>query len=409
MPSKRAIGARIPLYAAAGLTALVASQTAQAQMSDNAVVVGVLTDLGSVYADAGGSGSILAARIAIEEFGGKVNSVPIELISADHQNKADLGAATAREWYDQQRVDVIADLPTSSVALAVQEVARQKGKVSLVSGAATTALTGKACSPTGFMWTYDTYAFSVGTAKAVYMEGGKDWYFITADYAFGHAMRADAGRMLESLGGKVLGEARHPLNTADFSSFLLQAQSSKARVIGLANAGGDTINALKQAAEFDIGSKQRLVPMVVFINDVHSLGLKVAQGLTFTTSFYWDRTPETRAFAEIFEKRAGKKPSGPQAGTYSAVRHYLKAVEKAGTDDGAKVAAAMRAMPVNDMFAQGGKILRNGRMVHDMYLAQVKSPAASKGPWDYYTILRTLPGDQAFQSEVESGCPLVNP
>lgn len=392
----------------AAMPALLAGAPAMAQISDNAIVVGVLTDQGSVYSDASGTGSIMAARMAVEEFGGKINGVPIELVSADHQNKPDLGSAIARQWFDKERVDVIADLPTSSVALAVQEVAKQKGKVSLVSGAATTALTGKACSPTGFMWTYDTYAFSVGTAKAVFLEGGKSWYFVTADYAFGHAMQADAGQMLQSLGGKIIGEARHPLNNADFSSFLLQAQSSKADVIGLANAGGDTINALKQAAEFDIGrGKQRLVPMVVFINDVHSMGLRVAQGLNFTTSFYWDRTPETRAWSAEFEKRTGKKPSGPQAGTYSAVRHYLKAVEKAGTDEGVKVAETMRAMPVNDMFAQGGKVLRNGRMIHDMYLVQVKTPQESKAPWDYYKLLRTLPAAEAFMTEQASGCPLA--
>ncbi|WP_430398008.1 ABC transporter substrate-binding protein [Ferrovibrio sp.] len=400
---------RITAAALASLPAIFAAAPALAQYSDNAIVIGVLTDQGSVYSDASGTGSIIAARMAVEEFGGKVNGVPVELVSADHQNKPDVGSAIARQWFDKDRVDVIADLPTSSVALAVQELAKQKGKVSLVSGAATTALTGKACSPTGFMWTYDTYAFSVGTARAVFQEGGKSWFFITADYAFGHAMQADVARLLDSVGGKIVGEAKHPLNSADFSSFLLQAQSSKADVIGLANAGGDTSNALKQAAEFDIGrGKQRLVPMVVFINDVHSMGLRVAQGLNFTTSFYWDRTPASRAWAAEFEKRTGKKPSGPQAGTYSSVRHYLKAIEQAGTDDGAKVAAAMRAMPVNDMFAEGGKVLRNGRMVHDMYLVQVKTPQESKAPWDYYKIIRTLPGEQAFMSEKESGCPLID-
>ena len=394
------------LCAALAATVL-SSGGAMAEYSGNVIRIGVLTDKSSVYADAGGEGSVTAAKMAIEEFGAKINGIPVELVSADHQNKPDVGSAVARTWIDRDGVDVIADLPTSSVALAVQAVAKEKQRITLISGAATTALTGAACSPYGFMWTYDTHAFSVGTARAITREGGKSWFFISADYAFGQAMEKDAIAEIESGGGKVLGRIRHPLNNADFSSYLLQAQSSKAQVIGLANAGGDTINAIKQAAEFHITDGQRLVPMVVFINDVHALGLKTAQGLAFTTSFYWDRTPETRLWAAAFEKRMKKKPSGPQAGTYSAVRHYLLAVQKAGTDDTKAVAETMRAMKVNDMFASHGKILKNGRMVHDMYLVQVKTPAESKGPWDYYRILHEIPGEQAFLAEAESGCPLV--
>lgn len=380
-----------------------------AQYSGNIIRIGVLTDKSGVYSDAGGEGSVMAARMAVEEFGGKVNGIPVEIVSADHQNKPDVGSALARAWFDKEGVDAIADLPTSSVALAVQEVAREKGRITLISGAAATTLTGKACSPTGFMWTYDTHAFSVGTARAVLEEGGKSWFFVSADYAFGHAMEKDAALEIEARGGKVVGRIRHPLNASDFSSFLLQAQASRAQVIGLANAGGDTINSIKQAAEFNItGTGQRVVPMVVFINDVHSLGLKYAQGLTFTAAFYWDRTPETRKWAAEFEKRMKKKPSGPQAGAYSAVRHYLLAVQKAGTDDSTTVAKTMRQLPVNDMFASNGRILRNGRMVHDMYLVQVKAPAESKGAWDYYKILRVIPGETAFLSEKESGCALVS-
>lgn len=393
-------------YVGLGLS-LLCSGAALAQYSGNAIRIGVITDKAGVFSDAGGEGTVMAAKMAVEEFGGKINGVPVELISADHQNKPDVGSAIARGWIDRDGIDVLADLPTSSVALAIQAVAKEKQRITLISGAATTALTGAACSPWGFMWTHDTHAFSVGTARAVTREGGKSWYFVSADYAFGHAMEKDAATEIEAGGGKVIGHVRHALNATDFSSYLLQGQASKAQVIGLANAGGDTINAIKQAAEFRITDSQRVVPMVVFINDVHALGLKTAQGLTFTTSFYWDRTPETRRWSAEFEKRMKKKPSGPQAGMYSALRHYLLAVQKAGTDDTKIVAETMRGMKVNDMFASNGKILRNGRMVHDMYLVQVKTPAESKAPWDYYRILREIPGEQAFLAEKDSGCPLV--
>jgi len=368
----------------------------------------VMNDRSGIYADLAGEGSAIAARLAAEEFGGKVAGAAIEIVVADHQNKADIAANTARQWVDTENVDVIADVPNSAAALAVQGITKDKKRIFLMSGPGSTDLTGKACSPYGFHWTYDNYAMAAGTARALVEQGKKSWYFITADYAFGHSLEDETTKMVKQLDGKVAGSVRHPLGSSDFSSYLLQAQASKADVIGLANAGADTTNAVKQASEFGITqSGQSLAGLLLFITDVHALGLQAAQGLMLTTGFYHDMDDQTREWTKKFEAKAGKKPTMVQAGVYSAVRHYLKAVEAAGTDDSDKVAAKMREMPVQDMFAKNGKIAANGRMFHDMYLAQVKTPAESKAPWDYYKIVKTIPAQQAFMDPAQTGCTLV--
>ncbi|RAU21423.1 ABC transporter permease [Paramagnetospirillum kuznetsovii] len=382
---------------------------AHAQFTDGKVKIGVLTDLSGTYSDLAGQGAIVAAQMAIEDFGGKINGQPIELISADHQNKADIASGIARKWYENEGVDAIAELVTTAAAVAVREVAREKGKIDLNSGAASTPLTNDKCSPTGFHWTYDTYAMAVGTGDAVVKSGGKTWFFLTADYAFGHNLQAQTERVVLANGGTVKGSVKHPFPNADFSSFLLQAQASGAQIIGLANAGADTINAIKQAKEFGIvAGGQKLAGLLVFITDVNSLGLDIAQGMVLTTGFYWDMDDGTRAFSKRFaERMKGKMPSMVQAGVYSQVTHYLKAAAAAKTDEGIKVADKMRELPIQDFFAKNGKIRADGRMVHDMYLAQVKAPSESKGPWDYYKVLRTIPGDEAFQPLSMSTCPLV--
>ncbi|CAO3421281.1 ABC transporter substrate-binding protein [Azospirillum doebereinerae] len=404
------------LLAGAALAALtigtVASGPALAQgkLSGDTVKIGVLNDRSGLYADLGGEGSAIAARMAAEEFGNKILGKPIQIVTADHQNKPDIGSNLARQWIDQDGVDVIVDVPNSGVALAVQEVTREKKTVFLMEGPATSRLTGDACSPTGFHWAYDTHALAVGTGRAMVQEGGKSWFFLTADYAFGHQLESDASAEVKKAGGTVKGAVRTPLNTSDFSSFLLQAQSSGAQVVGLANAGGDTITSIKQAAEFGLtqSGQQKLAGLLIFLSDVHALGLPVAQDLVLTTGFYWDMDDEKRAWSKKFgEKFGGKMPTMVQAGSYSAVRHYLKAVEAAGTDDGPTVAAKMKEMPVDDMFTKNGKILANGRLIHDMYLARVKKPSESKGPWDYYQILRTIPGAEAFATLEESGCKIA--
>jgi branched-chain amino acid transport system substrate-binding protein len=390
-------------------TALIAlgAGPALAQISGDVVRIGVLNDRSGIYSDLSGEGSAIAARMAAEEMGNKVAGKPIEIVAADHQNKADVGASVTRQWIDRDGVDAIADVPNSAVALAVQEISRDKKVPFLMSGPATTRLTGDMCSPVGFHWAYDTNALATGTGRAMVEEGGKSWYFITADYAFGHQLEKDTADAVKKMGGEVKGSVRHPLSTADFASFLLQAQGSGAQVIGLANAGGDTINAIKQAASFGITQAgQQLAGLLLFISDVDALGLDVAQGLVLTTGFYWDLDDQTRAWSKKYQERTGKMPTMVQAGVYSAVRHYLKAIQAAGTDDGLKVSQQMHKMPVDDFFARNGKILPNGRMVHDMYLARVKTPAESKEPWDYYRIVRTIPGDQAYQSFEASGCKL---
>src|SRR5947208_32380 len=395
---------------AAALTISAAAQTdiARAQISDDTVKIGILNDMSGLYADLGGEGSVEAARMAIADFGGIVAGKKIELVSADHQNKPDVGGAIARQWYDNDGVDVIVDVPTSSVALAVQDIARERKKVFLISGAASSDLTGKACSPTSVHWTYDTVALANGTGSAVVKAGGDTWFFITADYAFGHALERDTAKVVEASGGKVLGKVRAPLNTADFSSFLLQAQASKAKIIGLANAGGDTINSNKQAAEFGVvEGGQKLAGLLVFVSDIHSLGLKTAQGLQLTEAFYWDQNDETRAWSKRFVEKMNREPTMVQAGVYGAVMHYLNAIKATGSDDGPTVIKKMRETPVNDFMTKDGKILENGRLIRDMYLYEVKKPSESEGEWDLYKLISTIPGEQAFKRPGGNECPLV--
>jgi ABC-type branched-chain amino acid transport systems, periplasmic component len=388
---------------------LMTATTALAQVSNDVVKLGVLNDQSGVYADLAGPGSVTAAKMAVEDFGGTVLGKPIEVIFADHQNKPDVATPIVNQWIDVDNVDAVVDVPTSSVALAVQEITKNKNRVHLNSTAGSSDLTGKACSPTGIHWTYDTFALANSTGRALTKDGGDTWYFITADYAFGHALEKDTSAAVTAAGGKVLGSVNAPFPNQDFSSFLLQAQASGAKVIGLANAGGDTINAIKQAHEFGITSAgQRLAGLLVFITDIHSLGLATTQGLVLTTGFYWDRDDETRAWSKRFaERNSGKMPTMVQAGVYSAVMHYLQAIKAAGTDEAKAVVAKMREMPVNDFFAHNGKIRADGRMVHDMYLVQVKTPAESKYPWDYYKILRVVPGDEAYRPLDQGNCPLV--
>lgn len=386
----------------------LAPMASQAQVSDDVIRIGVMNDPGGPYGDIGGQGSIVAARLAAEDFGGKVLGKRIEIIGADHQNRPDVATTTARRWYDNDRVDVIADGAASSTALAIQEVAREKHRIFLNSGAATSDFTGKYCSPYGFHFTYDTYALANGTGRALTQQGGNTWFFITVDYAFGHALARDTARFVQEGGGRVLGEVRHPLNTADFSSFLLQAQSSKAQVIALANGGQDTVNAVKQAREFGVGGKgQRLAAMLLFLTDIHALGLDAAQGLLFADGFYWDHDDATRAFAARFEAQHKAKPTMVQAGVYSSVLHYLRSVAAAKTDDSKVIAQKMRELPIKDPVMRNASIRPDGRVIHDTYLVQVKTPAESKGAWDYLKVLATIPAQQAFQPLDRSACPLV--
>jgi len=376
--------------------------------SAEGVKIGILNDQSGVYADYGGKYSLEAARMAIEDFGGSVLGEKIEIVSADHQNKPDLATSIARRWYEVEGVDMITELTTSSVALAVQELSKEKKKIDIVVGAATSRLTGDACTPYGFHWAYDTHALAVGTGGALVRAGGDTWFFMTADYAFGYALEKDTSEIVTANGGKVLGSVRIPLNSSDFSSFLLQAQSSKAKIIGLANAGLDTTNSIKQAAEFGIvAGGQKLAGLLLTLAEVHGLGLQAAQGLVLTEGFYWDQNDKTREFSERFLKRTGHMPNMIQAGTYSATLQYLKAVKAAGTRDSDAVAKKLKELPVDDMFAQGGKVLENGRMVHDLYLFEVKKPSESKKPWDYYKQIAVVPGDKAFPAAKDSGCPLT--
>ena len=380
----------------------------QAQYSGNVVKIGVLTDLSGTYSDLAGSGAVVATQMAIDDFIAKEKpAFKIEMVSSDHQNKADIAANKAREWFEREGVDTATELVTTSTALAVMKIAKEKDRIALINGAASTPITNEQCNDVSVHYTYDTYALSNGTAKAVTQQGGKTWFFLTADYAFGHALEKDATAVITANGGKVLGSVAHPFPGSDFSSFLLQAQASGAQVIGLANAGADTTNAIKQAAEFGITPKQWLAGLLMFITDIHSLGLKPTQGMYLTTGFYWDRNDETRAWSKRFFDKQKRMPTMVQAGQYSSIYHYLQAVKAAGTDDTGKVMAAMKKTPINDFFAKNGVIRADGRMVHDMYLVQVKKPADSKYPWDYYTIRQTIPADQAFQPLSQSRCPLV--
>ncbi|MCS6779750.1 MAG: ABC transporter substrate-binding protein [Geminicoccaceae bacterium] len=398
------------LLAAAAVLALGQALPALADFTGGKVRIGVLNDQSSLYADITGRGSVVAAQMAVEDFGGKVKGAPIEVTFADHQNKPDVGSNVARQWYDTDGVDVIVDVPTSSVALAINEVTREKNKVFLVSGAATSDLTGAKCSPNTVHWTYDTWALANGTGSAIVQTGGDSWFFLTADYAFGHALERDTAAVVTKNGGKVLGAVRHPLNNPDFSSYLLQAQGSKAKIIGLANAGGDTINSIKQAAEFGIvAGGQNLAGLLVFISDVHGLGLQTAQGLILTESFYWDLNDSTRAWSKRFAERMnGRVPTMVQAGVYAAVTHYLKALDALGADgDGKAVVEKMKAMPTDDPLFGKGEIRKDGRKLHPMYLFEVKKPAESKGPWDYYKLKATIPADKAFRPLAEGNCPLA--
>jgi branched-chain amino acid transport system substrate-binding protein len=390
------------------LLAITMPFAAHAQVSDGVVKIGVLTDMAGVTADITGKGSLAAAEMAIKEVGGTVLGKPVQLISADHQHKPDVGSAIARRWFDVEAVDAIVDVPNSGVALAVQNLAREKKRIVMYSGAGTTALTNEQCSPYGFHWTYDTYAVSHGTASAVVKAGGTSWFILASDYAFGHQLQADATSVIEAGGGKVVGASRHPLNTADFSSFLLRAQTSGAKVVGLANAGNDTINAMKQAGEFGlVQGGQSLAALIFFLQDVHGLGLNAAQGTYLTTASYWDMNDATRAWSKEFMAKTGMMPSMLHAGVYGAVRHYLKAIVAAGTDDPDKVAAAMRAAPIDDIFSEDARIREDGRVTRTMYLARVKKPADSKYPWDYFDIIRKIPADETVWPLSESKCALV--
>jgi branched-chain amino acid transport system substrate-binding protein len=392
---------------AAGVALACASPTF-AQVSDDAVKIGVTNDQAGIYSAAGGMGAVIGAQMAVEDFGGKVISKPIVVLSADNQNKPDVGAALVRNWIDNEHVDVIVDGGNSSVGMAVQEVTRAKNKLFLISGSGTNALTNKACSPVGFQWSWDTYGLSAGTATALVKKGLDTWFFITADYTFGHILEGQAADVVKKNGGKVLGSVRHPFNTSDFSSFLLQAQASGAKVIALANAGGDAVNAIKQAREFGLTKGgQTLAALLLNITDVHALGLETAQGLVITTSFYWDRTDESRKFAKRFMAKQNNAPTFLQAGAYSAVSHYLKAVQAAGTDETNAVAAQMKKTKINDAMTENGWIRDDGKVMRDMYVVQVKTPAESKGPWDYYKILATVSAEDAALPLSQSECPLV--
>jgi branched-chain amino acid transport system substrate-binding protein len=393
-------------------TALALAATSGAMAQDKTIKIGVLTDNSGLYADLGGPGSTLAAQMAIEDSGLSAKGWKIDLISADHQNKPDIGTAIARQWIDVEKVDIFMDVLNSGVALAVNNVVREKNSILIDTGAATSDLTNAQCSPNTIHWVYDTYMLANSTGQALVKAGGDTWYFLTADYAFGHALERDTTAVVVKSGGKVIGTVRHPLNTADFSSFLLQAQASKAKIVGMANAGGDTTNTIKQAAEFGIVSGgQKLAGLLLFITDVHALGLKVAQGLNFTETFYWDLNDGTRAFSKRFSERMKNKamPSMVQAGVYSGLVHYFKALEAMGGNphDGAKVVAKMKEMPTDDALFGQGSIRADGRKLHPAYLFEVKKPEESKGPWDYYKLIGTTAADQAFRPLSESACPLI--
>ena len=396
------------MAAVAALTIGLAG-TASAEISGGAVKIGVLTDMSGPYADNAGAGAVLAAQMAVEDFGGKVAGVPIEIVSADHQNKADIGSGIARRWYDVEGVDSITEVISSAVALSVQQISRDKNRMFLATGPGTPDLTGKACSPVGVHWAYDNYALPTVATGALIDRGLKDWYFLTADYSFGHALESEASRVVKASGGKVVGSVRHPLNNADFSSFLLQAQGSPANVIGLANAGTDMINAVKQAGEFGLtDSGKTMAALLVNLPDIHALGLASARGLIFADSFYWDKDDETRAWSKRFMDRfQGRAPGSMQVAVYGAVTHYLKAIQAIGSDDATLVAEQMRKTPINDFYTKNATIRPDGRVIRDMYLLQVKEPSESKKPWDYYKILATVPGEKAFRPMSEGGCPLV--
>jgi branched-chain amino acid transport system substrate-binding protein len=413
--SLKKVAAAVSLMLAAAATPLqpaIAQGAAKSapltiKISDGVVKIGLLNDMNSLYADLTGQGTVEAVKLAVEDFGGKVHGAPIEIVFADHQNKADLAAAKAREWFDSQKVDILGDVGASATALAASEVAKQKHKLALLSGPGTSRLTNENCNAVTVHYAWDTYALAAVVGRGVVKGGGDTWFFLTADYAFGHSLEKDTVDVLKLEGGKVLGSVRHPLNTSDFSAFLLQAQASKAKVIGLANAGGDTINAIKGANEFGLTKNQKLAGLLLFINDVHSLGLQMTQGMQLASAFYWDLNDETRKWSRRYFEKMKKMPNMLQAGAYSSTLHYLKAVKATGTDDTDVVNKWMRANPINDMFVKNGKIREDGRMMREMYLFEVKSPAESKTPWDYFKLKATIPADKAFRPLSESTCALV--
>jgi branched-chain amino acid transport system substrate-binding protein len=397
------------LSALASLPMMVHAQSKApvVNISDGVVKMGLLLDMSSLYEEVTGMGTVTAVKMAIEDFGGKVHGMPIEVLYADHQNKADLAGTKAREWFDAQKVDMIGDVAASATALAAAEVARQKNKVIIMSGPGTSRLTNENCSPVSVHYAWDTYALSAVTGRGVVKGGGDSWFFITADYAFGHSLEKDASDIIKSDGGRIVGSIKHPLNTLDFSSYMLQAQASNAKVVGLANAGGDTINAIKAANEFGLTKNQKLAGLLVFINDVHALSLNVTKGMQLTESLYWDLNEETRKFSRLFFERMKKMPNMLQAGAYSSTLHYLNAVKATGTDETAKVMAWMKANPINDMFVKNGRIREDGRMMREMYLFEVKDPSESKYPWDYYKLKAVVPAEQAFMPISKSVCPLL--
>lgn len=395
-----------PLLICAMLAAM--TSTALAQISDDVVRIGVLTDLSSWGRDNGGPGSVVAAQMAVEEFGPTVLGKKIEIISADHQMKTDVGVQITREWFDNSKVDAVVDIPNSGIAIAVHNMVRERNKVALLSGPGASSLTNEICSPNTVHFAYDTYALSKVTASAVLAEGGKSWYFVTADYAFGHQLEKDAAHFIKELGGTILGGVKHPTGTADFSSFVLQAQNSKADVVAFANAGQDANNSIKQAGEFGLVNRgQKLVGLLMFETDVHAIGLQGAQGTYMTTASYWNMDDKTRAWSKKFFAKNKLMPTMIHTGVYGAVLHYLKAIKEAGTDDSAKVMAKMRELPIEDTFVHGGKLREDGRVIRDMYLARVKKPSDSKEPWDYLEIVKTVKGEDAFRPISESRCPLL--
>ncbi|WP_454738307.1 ABC transporter substrate-binding protein [Cupriavidus necator] len=385
------------------------AQQPRAAISVDVVKIGMLLDMSGLYADVTGRGSATAAQMAIDDFGGKVLGKKIELVVVDHQNKADIAANKAREWFDTANVDAILDVAASAPALAVLDVAKQKNRIVVFSGPGTERITNDLCTPVSVHYAYDTYALANTTARTMVQRGGKSWFFLTADYAFGHTLQDSATAVINENGGKVLGAARHPIGASDFASYLLQAQASKAQVVGLANAGGDTVNAIKAASEFGLtrNNTQRMAGLLLYINDIHAIGLKTAAGLVLTEAFYWDMNDATRTWSRRYFDKLKKMPNMSQAGAYSSVMHYLKSVQAAGTDETAAVMKKMKSTPINDFFAKNGRIREDGRMIHDMYLFEVKSPAESKYPWDYYKVLATVPGDQAFMPASKSQCPLL--
>lgn len=396
--------------AAAFSAAMATSHAASAtNIKDGVVKIGVLTDMSSIFSDIGGKGSVVAAQMAVDDFGGKVLGAPVQVLSADHQNKTDVAATIARDWFDNQHVDMVEDLLPSSVALAVSGVAKEKHRIAIASGAGTTKLSNEACSPYTVQYSYDTYALATNLVKSMTRAGDNSWFFVTVDYALGASLDKDAQDALKSAGGKVAGDVKHPMNTSDLSSYLLQAQASHAKVIGLANAGADTVNSIKTAREFGVigPGKQKVAALQMFISDVHSLGLQAAQGMQLTTPFYWDRNAASRAWSQRFYAKTERMPTFIQAGVYSSTLHYLQAVQAAGTDAADAVMAQMKKMPIHDLFADNGQIRADGLMVHDMYVVEVKSPQESKRPWDYYKIRQTVPASEAFAPLSASRCPLV--